>query len=134
MTLSLGFTGMDSATETALAAAFEQANARVGNSWQLLPEAEAAHIVVDMDSMYGPMSWIRLHGAGKRVVGLSSASRTQTDFQLLRPFDSNTLAALLREMAADAGVATAQARPDVSSSPGTRCIAAPPAPLRTCSP
>jgi len=99
MALTLGFTGMDSATEAALTAAFQQANATLGNAWQLRPESEADHVVVDMDSMYGPMSWLRLHAAGKRVIGLTSAARTQTDFHLPRPFDPQSVATLLQSVA-----------------------------------
>lgn len=103
MPLTLGMTGMDAATEAALKTAFEAANARNGQPWRLLPEAEAGHVVVDMDSMYGPMSWLRLHAAGKRVIGLSSVARTQTDFHLARPFDADSLAALLQTIANDSG-------------------------------
>jgi hypothetical protein len=104
MALTLGFTGMDSATEAALTAAFEQANARLGKSWQLQPEVEAAHVIVDMDSMYGPMSWLRLHAASKQVIGLTSAPRTQANFHLSRPFDAESVATLLQAIASDAGV------------------------------
>src|SRR3546814_5567771 len=90
MSLTLGLTGMDPATETALKAAFTDANARIGSPWQLVPEAEAGHVMVDMDSMYGPMSWLRLHAAGKQVIGLTTAQRTQTDSRLGRPFDSHS--------------------------------------------
>ncbi|WP_159016266.1 hypothetical protein [Cognatiluteimonas profundi] len=96
MALTLGFTGMDAATEAALTAAFNQANGSLGHPWQLVPDAEAATVIVDMDSMYGPMSWLRLHAAGKQVVGLSSAARTQTDFHLRRPFDADSVAELLQ--------------------------------------
>ena len=58
MSLTIGLAGMDPATETALKAAFIEANERLGDRWQLLPETQADHIVVDMDSMYGPMSWL----------------------------------------------------------------------------
>src|SRR5690606_2953031 len=68
--------------------------------WQLLPETQADHIVVDMDSMYGPMSWLRLHASGKRVVGLTSASRAQTDYRLGRPFSADSFLALLEEIQA----------------------------------
>jgi hypothetical protein len=95
---TLGFTGMDSATEAALQAAFATANAELGGGWRLVPEHEAEFVVVDMDSMYGPMSWLRLHGSGRRVVGLTSGARTQTDFRLARPIDSASVAALLREI------------------------------------
>lgn len=95
---TLGFTGMDSATESALHAAFATANAEVGGGWRLAPENEADFVIVDMDSMYGPMSWLRLHGNGRRVVGLTSAPRTQTDFRLARPIDSVSFKALLLEL------------------------------------
>jgi hypothetical protein len=95
---TLGFTGMDSATESALQAAFATASAEVGGGWRLVSENDADFVVVDMDSMYGPMSWLRLHGNGRRVVGLTSAARTQTDFRLARPIDSTSMAALLREL------------------------------------
>ena len=104
MSLTLGLTGMDPATETALRAAFVDANARLGGHWTLVPDAEAGHVVVDMDSMYGRMSWLRLHAAGRQVIGLSSAPRTQTDYRLGRPFDTAQMMALLAEVAAAAGV------------------------------
>ena len=110
MALTLGFTGMDSSTEAALTAAFQQAGSRLGNAWQLKPEAEADHVIVDMDSMYGPMSWLRLHAAGKRVIGLTSAARTQTDFHLARPFDADSVAALLRSVSTGADTAPGPAK------------------------
>ena len=99
MSLTIGLAGMDPATEAALKAALMEANERLAGRWQLLPETQADHIVVDMDSMYGPMSWLRLHASGKRVVGLTSAMRTQTDFRLGRPFSADSLTALLEEIA-----------------------------------
>ena len=100
MSLTLGMTGMDPATESDLKSAFDQANARLARRWRLVPETDADHVVVDMDSMYGPMSWLRLHAAGKKVVGLTSARRSQTDYHLPRPFDADGVAALLDEIAA----------------------------------
>ena len=100
MAQTLGMTGMDPATESALKAAFEQANARLGQAWRLVPDQDAAYVVVDMDSMYGPMSWLRLHAAGKQVIGLTAAPRTQADFHLVQPFTADSVAALLRDIAA----------------------------------
>jgi hypothetical protein len=111
MSLTLGMTGMDPATEADLKTAFEAANARLAGRWQLLPEADAAHVIVDMDSMYGPMSWLRLHAAGKRVIGLTSATRTQTDFHLARPFDADSVAAMLQAIVGESGVAAEAAPP-----------------------
>ncbi|KGM57603.1 hypothetical protein N799_06005 [Lysobacter arseniciresistens ZS79] len=106
MALTFGVTGMDPATETSLKAAFTEANKRLGGAWQLLPETQGDHIVVDMDSMYGPMSWLRLHAAGKTVIGLTSAPRTQADFRLGQPFDAASVAQLLAELAPDVAAAT----------------------------
>lgn len=117
MALTLGLTGMDPATEAALKAAFTDANARLGGRWTLEPEADAAHIVVDMDSMYGPMSWLRLHAAGKHVIGLTSAPRTQTDHRLGRPFDHDQVEALLREVAAAEGITLVAGAPAPAAPP-----------------
>ena len=112
MSLTLGLTGMDPATETALKAAFVEANARLGGRWSLLPDAEAGHVIVDMDSMYGPMSWLRLHASGRQVIGLTSAPRTQTDFRLGRPFDVAQLVELLVAVARAEGIELQAERED----------------------
>lgn len=124
MPLTFGLTGMDPATESSLKTAFNEANALGGNRWQLLPESEADFVVVDMDSMYGPMSWLRLHSAEKKVIGLTSVARTQTDFRLERPFDSASVAALLQQLegiapaaATAAGEASSPAAPSGQPTP-----------------
>lgn len=96
---TFGLTGMDAATETALKSAFAEASMRAGGRWPLVSEQDATHVVVDMDSMYGPMSWLRLHAAGKVVIGLTSAPRSQTDFRLGKPFNAESVAELLQEVA-----------------------------------
>lgn len=94
MSLTLGLTGMDQTTEVALKAAFSEANERHGR-WKIVNEGDADYVIVDMDSMYGPMSWLRLHAAGKQVIGLTSAPRTQADYLLQSPFDAHRLSVLL---------------------------------------
>lgn len=103
MALTLGFTGMDQSTETTLRGVFSDANARVGH-WVLVNESDADFVVVDMDSMYGPMSWLRLHASGKRVIGFTSAPRTQADYRLGRPADMAQMAELLRNIAGENGI------------------------------
>ena len=78
MAFTLGTTGMDSATEAELHAAFQSANAGSGNRWQLVSENDADFVVVDMDSMYGPMSWLRLHAAGGAIESLPAWLTTVT--------------------------------------------------------
>ena len=109
MALTLGTTGMDSKTEAEVQAAFKVANAETGNQWTLVDGDEADYVVVDMDSLYGPMSWLRLHAAGRRVIGLTSVDRNQTDYRLPRPISASDFTVLLSEIAVDAPVEAAAA-------------------------
>jgi hypothetical protein len=128
MSLTLGLTGMDPATETALKAAFTHANAQLDGRWTLAPETEAEHVMVDMDSMYGPMSWLRLHAAGKKVIGLTTAPRTQTDFRLGRPFDAESFSSLLLGIASEEGVELAAAPAPADASTVVESASTPPPP------
>lgn len=140
MRLTIALSGMDSATETALRAAFAGANAQLGDACALVAESESQHVIVDMDSMYGPMSWLRLHAAGKQVIGLTSAPRVQTHFRLGRPFDEQAIVGLLREIADSTGVTLAGASADPGASaaanpaPATIKEPAAPAPAPTAQP
>lgn len=102
MALTLGTTGMDSKTEAEVQAAFAIANADMGGRWTLRGDDGADYVIVDMDSLYGPMSWLRLHAAGRKVIGLTSVERTQTDYRLARPVSAGELAALLQQIAGNA--------------------------------
>ncbi|MGH8078995.1 MAG: hypothetical protein ACREP7_00380 [Lysobacter sp.] len=117
MPLTLGLTGMDPATESALQTAFKVANTRLGGHWSLVPEQQAEFVVVDMDSMYGPMSWLRLHASGKAVVALTAAQRTQADYLLAHPFNADSIAHLLGEIAAQTGQALPTPAPAPAPAP-----------------
>jgi len=129
MALTLGITGMDSKTEAEVKAAFNAANAATGNRWTLAGD-DAEVMVIDMDSLYGPMSWLRLHAAGRKVVGLASNDRNQTDYRLPRPVDAEAFAALLGEMAGAVPPAPMVADP----LPATATPAAPEPPPVTSTP
>lgn len=101
MALTLGTTGMDGKTEAEVQAAFEAANAETGGRWTLRGDDDADYVIVDMDSLYGPMSWLRLHAAGRTVIGLTSVERSQTDYRLARPVSAGELAAVLGQIAGD---------------------------------
>jgi len=117
MALTLGITGMDRGTEAEVQAAFKAANAETGNKWTLVAGDGADYVVIDMDSLYGPMSWLRLHAAGCKVIGLTSVDRNQTDFRLPRPVSANDFAVLLSEIAGDLAAAPAPAAPPAASTP-----------------
>ena len=117
MSLTLGTTGMDRATEAEVTAAFKIANAETGHRWTLVEGDAADYVIVDMDSLYGPMSWLRLHGMGRKVIALTSGDRQQTDYRLLQPVSASDLAVLLSEIATDAPQAPAETPPPPEPQP-----------------
>lgn len=117
MALTLGITGMDGKTEAEMQAAFKAANSETGHKWALVAEGDAEYVVIDMDSLYGPMSWLRLHAAGRKVIGLSAVDRNQTDYRLPRPISASDLSVLLSEIAGDAPPAAAPVPPPSASTP-----------------
>ncbi|MDI1251965.1 hypothetical protein [Thermomonas sp.] len=115
MALTLGTTGMDSSTQADVTTAFKAANAELGSHWTLVADDNADYVVVDMDSMYGPMSWLRLHAAGRKVIGLTSVERSQTDYRLMRPINASDFTVLLSEIARDAPPAQTTTAPATST-------------------
>src|SRR5690606_38629056 len=130
MALTLGTTGMDRDTEADIAAAFKIANAETGHRWTLVEGDEADYVIIDMDSLYGPMSWLRLHGLGRKVIALTSTDRQQTDYRLPHPASASDLAVLLSEIAGDADAAPAGIPSAPAPAPEPEPAAAPePAPI-----
>lgn len=82
---------------------FEQANARLGHRWSQAPEGEARVLVIDMDSMYGHMTWLKAASGGKTTVGMTAGDRCETDFLLKRPVDAAALGELLSRMSDETG-------------------------------
>ena len=118
MSLTFGTTGMDRATEAEVHAAFNTANSERGKRWSLVGDGVADYIVVDMDSLYGPMSWLKLHGAGRKVIGLTSASRSKTPYRLPRPIATGDLVALLAQIEnEEAGIAPAESASEPVTKP-----------------
>src|SRR5687768_11663653 len=91
------FTGMESAEQERLTAMFAEANRRLGNTWSLAPENDAEMLIIDVDSLYGHMSWLKVHNSGRTVVALSSNAQADADYVLHRPVALEALNALLAE-------------------------------------
>ena len=110
---TLCFTGFPREEQDALQAMFATANARFAKPWQLVPEMEAAVLAIDMDSMYGHMSWLKAHNSGKTTIGITVAPRSETDHLLPRPVTAESLAALLGQITGQAPGAAPAPRIDV---------------------
>ncbi|MFT3898229.1 MAG: hypothetical protein QM719_11145 [Thermomonas sp.] len=129
MAHSIGMTGMDPQTGAALNEALLQATRQVGGAWRVVGDQDADFVFVDMDSMYGPMSWIRLHANGKKVIGVTTASRTQADYHLARPFDTASVTALLQSIQVPG--ASGEREAPAAAEPATVPASATPAPAPT---
>ena len=71
--------------------------------------------------------WLRLHAAGRKVIGLTAVDRNQTDYRLPRPISASDLAVLLSEIAGDLPAASASA--SQPAQPLTEAIVARPQPV-----
>lgn len=90
------FTGMGSDEVAQLSALFGDVNRRLGNQWKLAENADAASLVViDIDTLYGHMSWLRAQSQGQRVAALTSGEDADADHVLRRPVDFDALMGIL---------------------------------------
>ncbi|MGG6462622.1 hypothetical protein [Solilutibacter silvestris] len=113
MKLKLGMTGMDGQTQAALTEAFQAANQAAGNRFEVADSGnDADFVIVDMDSLYGPMSFMQLHNAGKHVIGYTQATRTQSDSRLAKPLDHIEFANLLGMLADQRGAQAVAVEPE----------------------
>lgn len=110
------FTGMDNADIEKLTAMFADANRRAGDAWALIGATDADMLIVDVDSMYGHMTWLKLHNSGRIVVALSNSEKADGDHLLLRPVTTDKLATLLAQHAGTS-VAPALSRPEPITAP-----------------
>lgn len=107
---TLCFTGMSREDEAAALVAFEQANAFLAKRFVITSEAEAQVIVIDMDSIYGHMTWLKQHASGKTLVALTSGERAETELLLARPLTVASLTDLLAKISGQTASTVAIAR------------------------
>lgn len=96
---TLCFSGFPRDEVTLIQEQFEQANRELAAAWGLAAEADAEVLVIDMDSTYGHMTWLKAHSGGKTTVGLTASERSETDYVLRRPVSVEGLKALLQQIA-----------------------------------
>ena len=94
---TLCFTGMDRNEEARLKQLFSDANARLGGEWNLVAEAQAKVVIVDMESIYGHMTWLKTQSSGKYIIGISSRPESEAEHVLARAVTADSLAEALRQ-------------------------------------
>jgi len=121
------FTGMDSFDAGQLAALFQDVNRRSGNHWTLATDLDAASVlVIDVDTLYGHMTWLRSQNSGQTIVALTTGASADADFVLHRPVTTDTMRRLLHDLATGRDAAPA-ARTATPAERDQAAAAAPPA-------
>jgi hypothetical protein len=116
---TLGLSGFDREEEAAFRDLFDRC---AGSGWRLASEAEADALLIDFDSMYGQMAWLKVQDGQRPIAALTAAGRADTDFLLQRPVSADSLKTLLQAIAAalspdQAGAASPPAEVLVASDP-----------------
>lgn len=96
------FTGMEPDEREALHALFRAANDVLGERFVLADETAADVLVIDLDSIYGQMTWLKARHGGHTIVALSSGSRADAGLSLTRPVSAEAITGVLRELQAQA--------------------------------
>jgi len=92
---TLCFTGMDRAEEAKLKLMFSDVNEWLGGNWHIVPEAQAQVLIVDLESIYGHMTWLKVHNSGKYVIAITTREETDAEHVLRRPVTVESLVAAL---------------------------------------
>lgn len=76
---------------------------RLDRRWEPSAFADADLVVVDIDSVFGHMTWLKVHGAGKRAAAFTKLpDPKESDLILRKPLSADGLTALLAQFAAGA--------------------------------
>ena len=103
---------------------------RLSHHWEWSDLAHADMVIVDMDSMFGHMAWLKAHGAGKHVITFARSGQVQgSDLVLAKPLDDDAFTAVLEQAAGimDHGDSALRGA-DVAEHPAPVVVEAVPAP------
>jgi hypothetical protein len=100
-TRKIAFTGASEHDVARIAALLERHRHKLSSAWESAQAADADLLLVDVESMYGQMDWLRARSRGRLVVAYTSASEPlEPEFSLRKPVVSGELVALLNRISA----------------------------------
>jgi hypothetical protein len=112
---SICFSGFSREDEASVAAVLSGVNARLSKPWSLLNENDAHLVVIDMDTVYGYMTWLKAQSAGKITAAVTTSERSDANYVLPRPLNQESLYALLKDLS-DSNATEIQAMPAIKTS------------------
>ncbi len=100
-TRKIAVTGASEHDVARIAALLERHRHKLSSAWESAQAADADLLLVDVESMYGQMDWLRARSRGRLVVAYTSASEPiEPEFSLRKPVVSGELVALLNRISA----------------------------------
>lgn len=128
---SVYFTGMSPDENGLLVNLFHDANKRLGQRWTLAEDADSAQLVIiDLDTMYGHMSWLRAQSRGQSVAALTASDEADADYLLRRPVSLEAMLSVLSGVALSAPATKAEPAAEAAPAPSAPAAqAAAPAPV-----
>jgi hypothetical protein len=110
-TRTIAVTGATEQDAARIAALLEKHRHRLSTPWASGEASDADLLVVDVESMYGQMDWLRARSRGRLVVAYTSASEPlEPEFSLRKPVVSGDLVALLNRISEGFGSGKPEAR------------------------
>jgi hypothetical protein len=101
-TRTIAVTGVTEHDAARFAALMERHRSKLDVSWANGDAAGADLLLVDVESAYGQMDWLRARSRGRLVIAYTSASEPlEPEFSLRKPVVGGDLVALLNRIAAD---------------------------------
>ncbi len=108
-------------------ACLQRLDERLSHHWEWAELARADLVIVDMDSLFGHMAWLKAHGAGKQVITFARAGAVNgSDLVLGKPLDDEAFAAVLEQAAARIDSSESARRTHVPAPIRTRPVQTPP--------
>jgi hypothetical protein len=111
-TRTIAVTGASEQDAARIASLLEKHRSKLSTPWKNGEAAHADLLVVDVESMYGQMDWLRARSRGRLVIAYTSASEPlEPEFSLRKPAVSADLVALLNRISENMGNGNVQAAP-----------------------
>jgi len=111
-TRTIAITGASEQDAARIASLLEKHRGRLSTPWENGEAAHADLLVVDIESMYGQMDWLRARSRGRLVVAYTSAAEpVEPEFSLRKPVVSSDLIALLNRISENMGSGRLEAAP-----------------------
>lgn len=115
--LKIALSELESSDAEVFRATLERLAGRLSHHWEWADLIDAIVVVVDMDSFFGHMAWLKASGSGKTVITIARSGCVHgSDLVLGKPLDDDALAVLLEQVAgtideSDGGLHSAHATP-----------------------